>query len=59
MLGSLLPVWGGDFQIQYYLYTDSTGAQYRLDQSIGNGVYGSANSIRKLRPGRRASELNL
>ena len=50
MLGSLLPVWGGDFQIQYYLYTDSTGAQYRLDQSIGNGVYGSANSIRKLRP---------
>jgi hypothetical protein len=45
MLGSLLPVWGGDFTLQYYLYTDSTGAQYQLNQNLGNGVYGSSNSV--------------
>ena len=45
MLGSLLPVWGGDFTIQYYLYTDSSGAQYRLDQTNGNGIWGSVNSV--------------
>jgi RHS repeat-associated protein len=45
MLGSLLPVWGVDSTVQYYLYTDSTGAQYRLDQLIGSGVWGSLDSV--------------
>jgi hypothetical protein len=45
MLGSLLPVWGNDSTIQYYLYTDATGAQYRLDQSNGSGVWSSLNSV--------------
>jgi hypothetical protein len=45
MLGSLLPVWGNDSTIQYYLYTDATGAQYRLDQSNGSGVWNSLNSV--------------
>ena len=45
MLGSLLPVWGTDSRVQFYLYTDSTGAQYRLDQDNGSGVWGSLNSV--------------
>jgi len=52
MLGSVLPVWGPDptqmsfdGTIQYYLYTDSTGAQYRLDQHNNTGVWSSLNSV--------------
>jgi RHS repeat-associated protein len=51
MLGSLLPVWGenagvGGDALAYYLYTDSTGAQYRLDQyNQATQVWSSLDSI--------------
>ncbi|MGA2136150.1 MAG: hypothetical protein ABSH50_27995, partial [Bryobacteraceae bacterium] len=47
MLGSLTPVYstyGTPFPIQYYLFTDSTGAQYHLNQNSGS-VWSSTESI--------------
>jgi hypothetical protein len=46
MLGSLLPVYSGDADptpVQYYLFTDSTGAQYHLNQNSGS-VWSSTES---------------
>jgi hypothetical protein len=45
MAGSILPVWQDPYTFSYYLYTDSTGAQYRLNVNSGGfweskeGVY--------------------
>jgi len=30
--GSLTPIWQNSFQLDHFIYTDSTGAEYRLDQ---------------------------
>ena len=44
-IGSITPyytnLWGG---VDHYVYTDSTGAQYRLDQNNG-GVWSSSHSV--------------
>ncbi len=44
LAGSLTPVWANQYTIAYYLYVDSTGAEYRLDRQNGS-VYTSAESI--------------
>jgi YD repeat-containing protein len=44
LAGSLTPVFSDPYTISYYLFTDATGAQYRLDQNNGN-VWGSKESI--------------
>src|SRR5262249_25148686 len=36
MAGSITPVFSDPNTLSYYLFTDSTGAQYRLDQPNGN-----------------------
>jgi RHS repeat-associated protein len=41
--GSILPVYSGS-TIDHYVYSDSTGAQYRLDQNTGN-VWASREGI--------------
>jgi RHS repeat-associated protein len=57
--GSLLPVYAGNpSQLNHFVYSDATGAQYRLDQNTGNvwtsleGVYVSydANATRLYSP---------
>ena len=42
--GSILPMWYNGSQL-YYLYTDSTGAQYVLDQNNGNNVWSSLQGV--------------
>jgi hypothetical protein len=43
--GSLMPVWNaGLTAVNYYFFIDSTGAEYKLDQSTGN-VWSSKESI--------------
>ena len=45
LAGSITPVWNpGGFTASYYLYTDSNGAEYRLDQNNSN-VWSSKESI--------------
>jgi hypothetical protein len=45
LAGSITPIWNpGGFTANYYLYTDSTGAQYRLDQNNGN-IWSSKQSV--------------
>ena len=39
LAGAITPIWAGS-QVDHYLYTDSTGAEYRLDQNNG-GVWTS------------------
>jgi hypothetical protein len=47
MAGSITPVYQGTWAIHHYVFTDSTGAEYRLDVNNGNvwtsreGFYGS------------------
>ncbi len=43
LLGSLMPVYGTTATVQYYLFTDSTGAQYQLNQQTGT-VWSSSQS---------------
>lgn len=49
LAGAVTPVWSSG-QIAYYLFTDSTGAEYRLDQNNGNvwrsvqGIYVAFNA---------------
>lgn len=42
--GSILPMWYNGTQL-YYQYTDSTGAQYVLDQNNGSNVWSSLQGI--------------
>jgi len=42
--GSLRAVYQGWFAIHHYVFTDSTGAEYRLDQN-NNGVWSSRESL--------------
>ena len=42
--GSITPIYDGIWQLDHYEFTDSTGAQYRLDQN-NNGVWSSKESI--------------
>jgi RHS repeat-associated protein len=44
LAGSLTPVYSGWWVVNHYLYTDSTGAEYRLDQNSG-GVWTSKEGI--------------
>ena len=45
LAGSITPVWNpGGLTAAFYLYTDSSGAEYRLDQNNGN-VWSSKESI--------------
>jgi hypothetical protein len=44
LAGSLTPVWQGYFVPQYYIFTDASGAEYRLDVNT-NGVWTSRDSI--------------
>ena len=47
MLGSLMPIYGpyaSPFPVQFYLFTDSSGAQYRLNQNSGT-VWSSSESV--------------
>jgi YD repeat-containing protein len=47
MLGSLMPVYSAaadPVPVQYYLFTDSTGAQYHLNQNSGS-VWSSSESV--------------
>ena len=43
LAGSIFPVWCSS-AVQYYVYTDSTGAEYRLDQN-SSGVWTSLESV--------------
>jgi RHS repeat-associated protein len=36
LAGSLTPIWGINWALDHYLFTDSTGAEYRLDQNSNN-----------------------
>jgi YD repeat-containing protein len=42
--GSLTPIYQGYFTIHHYVFSDATGAEYRLDQN-NNGVWTSKESI--------------
>jgi hypothetical protein len=44
LAGSLTAVLSDPFTISYYLFTDSTGAEYRLDQNV-SGIWTSKESI--------------
>jgi RHS repeat-associated protein len=45
LIGSITPyIEGQDWTIDHYVYTDSTGAQYRLDQN-NNGVWSGTNAV--------------
>ncbi len=44
MAGSLLPYWSDSVTIHHYIYTDATGAEYRLDQNNA-GVWTSLEGI--------------
>jgi hypothetical protein len=44
LAGSLTPYWGGYFYARYYIFTDASGAEYRLDV-YNNGVWTSKDSI--------------
>jgi hypothetical protein len=44
MAGSLLPYWSDLITIHHYIYTDATGAEYRLDQNNA-GVWTSSEGI--------------
>ena len=43
LAGAITPIWSGT-QINHYLLTDSTGAEYRLDQNSG-GVWTSQEGV--------------
>lgn len=40
MAGTITPVWSGIWNLHHFIYTDATGAEYRLDQNNG-GVWTS------------------
>jgi hypothetical protein len=44
MLGSVMPVYTGSGLVGFYLFTDSTGAQYHLTQNSG-GIWSSTESV--------------
>jgi hypothetical protein len=44
MAGSLTPIWVDAYTFGYYLYTDSTGSEYRLDV-YNNGIWTSRQGI--------------
>jgi RHS repeat-associated protein len=44
MAGSITPVYSDPYTVSYYLFTDSTGAEYRLDQNSSN-VWSSKESV--------------
>ncbi len=44
LAGSITPVLSDPYTVSYYLYTDSTGGEYRLDQNSGN-VWSSKESV--------------
>ncbi len=44
LAGSITPVFSDPYTVSYYLFTDSTGAEYRLDQNNG-GIWSSKESI--------------
>ena len=44
LAGSLAPIYKDYWTINFYLFTDSTGAEYKLDQNSG-GVFSSTGSI--------------
>src|SRR5581483_2193361 len=44
LAGSITPVYSDPWTVSYYLFTDATGAEYRLDQNSG-GIWGSKESI--------------
>jgi hypothetical protein len=44
LAGSLIPVYSTTWVLHHYIFTDSTGAEYRLDQN-NNGVWSSKESI--------------
>ncbi|HUD97980.1 MAG TPA: hypothetical protein VMR62_00290, partial [Bryobacteraceae bacterium] len=44
MLGSVMPVYTGSGVVAYYVYTDSTGAQYFLTQN-NSGIWSSTASV--------------
>ncbi len=44
MAGSLTPYWSDQLTIHHYTFTDSTGAEYRLDTN-SNGIWSSTESI--------------
>ncbi|HEV8414572.1 MAG TPA: RHS repeat-associated core domain-containing protein [Bryobacteraceae bacterium] len=44
MAGSITPKFADAYSVNYYLFTDSTGAEYRLDQNSGN-VWSSKESV--------------
>jgi YD repeat-containing protein len=41
MAGSIVPYWSDSYTLQYYLFTDSTGAEYKLDINT-NGTWTSS-----------------
>jgi RHS repeat-associated protein len=43
--GSLTPVYSDYFTLHHYVFMDSTGAEYRLDQPDGTGVWNSKEGI--------------
>jgi RHS repeat-associated protein len=45
MAGSITPVFSSPQTLSYFLFTDSTGAQYQLNQTSGDNVWTSQNSI--------------
>jgi RHS repeat-associated protein len=45
MLGSIMPIYTGNGIVAYYLFTDSTGAQYNLTHNNGSNVWSSTASV--------------
>jgi hypothetical protein len=44
LAGSLTPVYSGWWTVNHYVYTDSTGAEYRLEDNSG-GIWRSREGI--------------
>jgi len=45
MAGSLTPVFSSPQTLSYFLFTDSTGGQYQLNQTSGNNIWTSQDSV--------------
>ena len=46
LAGSITPVYSGAWILHHFTYTDSTGAEYRLDQNLNNaGVWSSKDGV--------------
>jgi hypothetical protein len=45
MAGSITPIWQGYWSVGFYLYTDASGAEYRLDVANADGTWSSREGV--------------